>query len=211
MPQRKRFDRVLYYYPIIHAQTELGTLGDISRQIIKDKIGQEFLVERMARINQLWEQIGKSANELTIDYQRTRIYQDGLPICGYEDNIVSDLAKQGSINHQIILDLQKKGSTLMGTESPDLLLNEYHLMKEMLLDGNTSKGTTDQNKFREKQALLLHQRDEFIANRINETLCQGESGILFLGVLHAIEAQLNKGIHVIHPIDLRSTTNERII
>jgi len=71
-----------------------------------------------------------------------------------------------------------------------------------LLGERESKEKFDLNKFKAAQELLLHKRDEFIAKRINETLRKKEIGILFLGVLHTIEAQLNKDIHVIHPIDI---------
>lgn len=208
MPRQPRIDRVLFYYPIIHAQTDLGTLGDISHQIIKDKIGQESLVERIGKIDQLWERIRKSVNELGIDYKKTRIYQDGLPVCGYEDNIVTDLANNGSINHQIILELQNKGSMLMGTECSELLLEEYNLIKMLLLDGNTSGSMSDPDKLKQAQTLLLHQRDKYVASRINETLCKGESGILFVGLLHKIEKWLDKDIHVIHPIEMQLSTKK---
>lgn len=203
MPHRRTlFERVLYYYPVIHAQSDLGTLGDVSHQIIRDKIGEESLAERITKINKLWEKIRKSVTELDIDYKKARIYQDGLPICNYADKIVNDLASSGSINHQIILELQEKGSVLMGTECPDFLLDEYYLIKEALLGEQESKEKFDLNKFKADQDLLLHKRDEFIANRINDTLNKKETGILFLGVLHTIEALLDKDIHVIHPIDI---------
>lgn len=202
MPRQPRIDRVLFYYPIIHAQADLGTLGDISHQIIKDKIGQESLVDRIGKIDQLWEMIRQSVNELGIDYKKTRIYQDGLPVCGYEDKIVNDLANKGSINHQIILELLNKGSQLMGTECSDLLLEEYNLIKVLLLDGNTSGRMSDPDKLKQAQTLLLHQRDKYIASRINETLSKGESGILFLGLLHNIDRWLDKDIRIIHPIEM---------
>lgn len=208
MTHPKQSERILYYYPVIHAQTELGTLGDVSYQIIRDKIGQKSFSDRITKINKLWEKIRKSVNELDIDYKKARIYQDGLPICGYENTIVNDLAKSGSINHQILNELQEKGSILMGTESPNLLVDEYYLIKEAFLGSTESKRTPDLDNLKEAQELLLNKRDKFIANRINETLSKKETGIVFLGVLHTIEAQLNKDIHVIHPIELRSLMDE---
>ena len=47
---------------------------------------------------------------------------------------------------------------------------------------------------------LLNQRDEYIAQRIDETLKDNEMGILFLGLMHAIETRLAKDIFVIQPL-----------
>jgi hypothetical protein len=49
-------------------------------------------------------------------------------------------------------------------------------------------------------AALLAQRDQFIARRINDTLKAGETGILFLGLLHAVERYLDRDIRVIRPL-----------
>jgi hypothetical protein len=54
-----------------------------------------------------------------------------------------------------------------------------------------------------RQALseaLLKRRDEFMAQRINETLQDGETGILFLGMLHSLERYLAWDIGVIYPL-----------
>ena len=91
----------------------------------------------------------------------------------------------------------------MGTECSELLLEEYNLIKVLLLDGKTQGAMTSPERLKQAQALLLHQRDKYIAPRINETLCQGESGILFLGLLHKLEEWLDKDIHVIHPIEMQ--------
>jgi hypothetical protein len=44
---------------------------------------------------------------------------------------------------------------------------------------------------------LLKKRDRFIARRINSTLRPGETGILFLGMLHSLAALLDEDIRVI--------------
>ena len=43
---------------------------------------------------------------------------------------------------------------------------------------------------------LLKQRDEFIAGRINETLAEGETGILFIGAYHDVVHRLAPDIRV---------------
>jgi hypothetical protein len=48
-------------------------------------------------------------------------------------------------------------------------------------------------------ATILKRRDRFIANRIDVTLKPGESGILFLGLVHNLEPHLPSDIRVVHP------------
>ena len=43
---------------------------------------------------------------------------------------------------------------------------------------------------------LLERRDRAIAQRIDQTLAQGETGLVFLGLLHAIGRFLPPDIHV---------------
>jgi hypothetical protein len=48
---------------------------------------------------------------------------------------------------------------------------------------------------------LLKRRDQFIADRINDTLCPGETGILFLGMLHSLRHLLDEQIKVVYPVN----------
>jgi len=47
---------------------------------------------------------------------------------------------------------------------------------------------------------LLQRRDQYIARRINETLRGGETGLLFLGLLHSIRPWLDEDVQVIYPL-----------
>lgn len=49
---------------------------------------------------------------------------------------------------------------------------------------------------------LLNKRDKFIAKRINETLNQGERGIIFIGAYHNIKKRLPKDIRIIEIKDI---------
>ena len=68
----------------------------------------------------------------------------------------------------------------MGTESLELLLDEYESVKKMLNSGESSRKKGQQTS---DSSDLLERRDKFIAQRINETLGPGEVGIIFLGML----------------------------
>jgi hypothetical protein len=47
---------------------------------------------------------------------------------------------------------------------------------------------------------LLQRRDQFIGQRIHETLKNGETGILFLGMLHQLEQYLAPNVKVTYPL-----------
>ena len=46
---------------------------------------------------------------LHLDFTPRRLYQDGLPRCGQEEAIVRNLAREGSVNHMLLLDLMARG------------------------------------------------------------------------------------------------------
>ena len=50
--------------------------------------------------------------------------------------------------------------------------------------------------YQKMSAELLSGRDQFVANQINVTLKEGETGIAFFGAAHAILDKLNKEIKV---------------
>ena len=71
----------------------------------------------------------------------------------------------------------------MGTESGDLLVQEYQLAKQSLTPARSSRAAGVAATRRTFGDALLQRRDQFIAQRINDTLKPGETGILFLGIL----------------------------
>jgi Na+/phosphate symporter len=123
-----------------------------------------------------------------------------LPVCSREIEIVTELAKAGSRNHQILLRLLEKGATIMGTESSELLVEEYELVKQILATGDTSSIVRMANNQKALSESVLRRRDQCIADRINKTLRAGETGIIFLGLLHALGRWLDKDIQVIYPV-----------
>jgi hypothetical protein len=111
-------------------------------------------------------------------------------------DIVRDVAAQGSQNHRIVLSLVARGATLEGTEDVQLLLKEYQYIQAI---NNELEPTEKQKKAQSlsaKRKWLLRQRDRFIAQRIDETLKEGETGVLFAGMAHQIDKYLPKDINV---------------
>jgi hypothetical protein len=196
----RHFLRKLVYIPIVHTQTDMGELGKSVRNTYLQKANRAALKRKTNVIERLWADIETALEQLNLEYGHVLIYQDGLPICGKEIDIVKDLANSGSRNHQLLLSLVSKGARLMGTESPELLLSEYELCSKILASGDSSQVAEMEMRQETKASLLLKKRDEFIARRINNTLTTDMIGILFLGILHRPMPFLDKDIEVIYPI-----------
>ena len=192
--------RLLFHIPIIHSQAEMGSFSPTIQAMMVRKLGTKGWERNVSLIDGIWTQIEQAIDGWALDYKKVRLYQDGLPVCGRELEIVSDLAKAGSRNHRLLLRLKQRGATLMGTESAGLLVQEYHLIKQTLPAGGPAAVARREARRQESSGSLLRRRDQAIAERINQTLCRGEIGLLFLGMLHSLEGLLAKDIQVTHPL-----------
>jgi len=123
-----------------------------------------------------------------------RIYQDGLPVCGFEEKIVRELGEAGSYNHQLIMELIEQGATLEGTEDPQLLMQEYEMQKQNM-ESQAAPDQPCEERIRQAEH-LLKARDAAIAKRIDATLKPGETGLVFLGALHRLDALSSRNIQV---------------
>ena len=192
--------RVLIHIPIIHTQADMGALARSVRRVTVQKLGRQAWKGHVEAIGQMWEEIRRTVEGWELPWENVRLYQDGLPRCGREAEIVADLASAGSPNHQLLLSLMKKGATLMGTESPDLLLEEYRLVQEVLAAKDPEEAARIEARHGARSRSLLARRDAYIARRVNESLRPGETGLLFLGMLHSLDSRLAKDIRVTYPI-----------
>ena len=190
------FSRTLIHIPIVHSPVDMGGMAEPIRKIKIGKLGRQGWMSSVATIEQIWKETHRRVEQLDLPYPRVRVYQDGLPVCGHEVEIVSDLARAGSQNHQLILHLMENGAVLTGTESAEILLEEYSLAKKYLASKTDEEARAIEEDHRRVSDDLLRRRDGFIANRINETLRVGETGILFLGVLHDLGDRLAPDIRV---------------
>jgi len=197
--ERERF-RALIHLPIIHTQADMGALSGAIKELTIQKLGQQGWERNVHLIDQIWTRIEEAIDSWALPYSRVRLYQDGLPVCGRELEIVTELAKAGSRNHRLLLRLKEKGATLMGTESADLLVREYKMVKASLAAGDSPKAARLEARHKPLSEALLKARDQAIAERINHTLGPGETGLLFLGMLHAVRDWLAKDIRVTQPV-----------
>jgi len=196
LPEPKSSARTLIYIPIIHTQADMGALSEQVKKASLKKMGRVGWKRKISRIDKFWMEVEKIIAELKLPWNRVRIYQDGLPVSGRESEIVTELAKSGSRNHALLLRLIDEGATITGTESLELLLEEYDHVKKTLR--KELKGLVRPAK--SVSASILTRRDKFIGKRINETLLPGEVGMVFLGMLHSLEPWLDRDIQLVYPI-----------
>lgn len=187
--------RTLILIPIIHTEQDMGSLRDQFEQEYVARYGHEKWTEHLKSIDEVWSGIRRMMAELKLPYASVRLYQDGLPQCNKEADIVKDVAARGSKNHQILVELMEQGARLMGTENPQLLLQEYQFLQGAL---GGKQNPDQESEQKEQSRKLLSERDRFIAGRINATLSSGEIGLLFLGMAHSVEPLLDADILVRH-------------
>jgi len=194
--------RTLIYFPVINnTQADTANLRESIWQMTLQKLGKNDGKLKANLIDELWFHIERSVDYWPLSYEKVRLYQDGLPVSRRKAKIVTEMAKAGSLNHRLLLRLMERGATIMGTESPELLIREYELVKQTLCGSDTmqtAKAVAYQNALSEA---LLKRRGQYIADRINSSLHIGETGILFLGLVHFLGNWLDKDIQVIYPIN----------
>lgn len=176
--------RKLIYARIVHTSQDMGSLMEKVKKAYIDKYGEQQWDQHLKEVDNLWSKTVEKTRALKLDYSKLRVYQDGMPVCDREAEIVNKLAAAGNTNHQLLQELIEKGATIMGTEDPALLIME----RDRLINSTDEK--------RQLYDDLMEQRDEYIAQRIAATLNDGETGILFMGALHRIVDKLPKDIEV---------------
>jgi hypothetical protein len=182
--------RKLIYVPIVHSEADFGSFTHNLRKRYIDRFGLSVWRQRIKGIDALWQEIRTKVMALEIDFDKLKVYQDGLPVCGRELEIVQDLARQGSRNYQLLVELAERGATIMGTEDAQLLVEEYLRLRNGLdRDSEAGDRVTPGEE-------LLHRRDLYIAKRIRETLRKGETGILFIGLLHKVDEKLSQDAEI---------------
>jgi len=182
--------RRLIYVPIVHSEADFGSLTHSLRKRYIDRFGLSGWRERIRGIDALWQEIRSRVLALEIDFHKLQVYQDGLPVCGRKLEIVRDLAQQGSKNHRLLVELAERGAAIMGTEDAQLLVEEYLRLRDGLEgDGGTAERASSAED-------TLSRRDLYIAKRITETLGEGETGLLFIGLLHRVDEKLNQDMEI---------------
>ena len=182
------YNRQLIHVPILHCPADMGTLREGLEDAYVKQFGRRCWEEHVVLIEKFWQTVRTELDELDLNYHCVDLYQDGLPVCGKELQIAEETAAKGSENYQLLMELVAKGATLVGTEDPKLLLQEYRNLQA----GLASKLGKDHSAIATSagSAEILTKRDAYIGQRIGKTLMPGRTGILFLGMMHKVDLHL---------------------
>jgi hypothetical protein len=166
----------------------MGSMAEGLAEAIIDRLGRRHWDEYLALLDSFWQTVRAELEGSGLDYQQVDLYQDGLPVCGKEIELVEEAAAAGSENHRLLLDLAARGATLRGTEDSRLLLEEYRDVRAALSGGARARPpqTASAPEYRRRLAL----RDAYIGKRIGESLAPGRTGVLFIGMMHNVEPHL---------------------
>ena len=188
--------RTLIYVPIIHTGADLGSLAkDITKRGIAD-LGKEFWEEHRKTVDGFWDAIARYFD--SEDVHEAKIYQDGMVGEGeIGEKIVEEGVKQGSKNYELISKLLKRGAILVKTEDFVLVKREFDRIRKITQAKNLMEKLFSFTEYKLTKNKLLNKRDKFIARRIDETLNQDETGIIFIGAFHNIKERLPKDVRTI--------------
>jgi len=94
--------RTLLHFPVVHSQKDMGGFSEAIRKVTLQQLGEKVWRRKINLVERFWEEIGKTIDGLALPYEKTLLYQDGLPVCGREREIVFELARKGSPNHRLL-------------------------------------------------------------------------------------------------------------
>lgn len=183
--EEKSNRRLLIKIPILHTKEDMGSLGH--RLVAQGGYHTQA--------NDYWRKIASKVKNLPYDLSKSKVYQDGLPDTQPElvERIVGEVESQ---NYELLRWLKDQGATIVGTESPDLIEEEYEHLKAIFEVTNEEEKLEARKRYQERAETLLSARDAYIAQKIDITLKKGELGILFLGAAHKIDRFLPKTLVV---------------
>lgn len=187
--------RKLVYVPIIHMESDLGGAAPAIGQSSASLLGEKRWARHKATISAFWQRVADYLSH--IEAANLKIYQDGLLAGGdLGRRIVEEGARRGSKNYEIILDLMKRGAEIRTTEDATLLKEEYEHISRLTQAKSPAQRTRAYIEYESHKDRLTSERDRFAARTINETLAEGEVGILFMGAYHDIISHLAPDIVV---------------
>ncbi len=187
--------RELYVVPVIHTSADLGTLAPAINSGSRERLGEDVWLKHKETVTGFWNAVAGFIGSLPV--VRFKVYQDGLVADGELGmRIVEQGVKDGSKNYEIISELIEKGAELVKTEDLALVRREYDLLTKVVKANSTAARVSAAMEFRSTAKELLYRRDTFIAQRIGDTLHNGETGVLFIGAYHDVVLRLPHDILV---------------
>ena len=187
--------RTLIYVPVIHTSADLGSLAkDVTKRGIAD-LGEDVWRQHQRTVEGFWDAI--SDYFISVDVSGMKVYQDGMVAEGdVGEKIVEEGVKSGSRNYELVARLLKRGAILVKTEDFNLVKEE----RDKLLKITQAKTKLEKLfgfiRYKLTKNTLLNKRDRFIAQRIDESLPEDQTGILFIGAYHNINPKLPRDIQI---------------
>jgi len=196
--------RKLMCVRIVHSQVDLGSVAERLGAVGRERLSAEAWGKHQEEVAAFWQRLRADVMERVerelagAGWGKLRIYQDGMPAGGETARrIVDDVADKGSLNYQMLRELLERGARLEKTEHVGLLREEYRLIREIVAAPGPAERAHAQQTYRRRSEALLARRDCFIARRIDETLREGEVGLLFIGASHRVRSYLPGDIKTI--------------
>ena len=207
--------RKLYLIPIIHMSADMGSMASTLDDTANARLSPELWQKHKDIVSVFWDSIGRFLDSQNVN--GFKVYQDGLIADGEEGRIiVREGLSQGSKNYEIVGRLLERGAVLVKTEALSLVKQEYSYITKMTRSRSLKEREVAALRYKTARGRLLKQRDEFIAGRINETLAEGETGILFIGAYHDVMHRLAPDIRMVQVKEVarvrdyhKSLTNKR--
>ena len=187
--------RTIIYVPIIHTSADLGSLAkDVTKRGIAD-LGEDVWKEHQKTVEGFWDVI--TDYFASVDVTGMKIYQDGMVAEGeIGEKIVGEGLNLGSRNYQLVSKLLKRGAFLVKTEDFNLVKKERDRLLKITQAKTTAEKLFGFIKYKLTKNMLLNKRDEFITQRIDETLNEDQTGIIFIGAYHNIRPKLPRDIQI---------------
>ncbi len=96
----------------------------------------------------------------------------------------------------LLLELIQRGAILVRTEDLKLVKQERNGLLAITQAKSKTQALISITQYRSIKDSLLNRRDSFIAKRIEETLHEGEQGIIFIGAYHNVKDKLPADIRI---------------
>jgi len=189
--------RRLMLIPIVHSEKEMGSLKSDISEMIDRKFGKEKRDQHRKDVALFWDNLRTIIKAVlaNLDGALIRIYQDGIPIGGeIGTKLIAMGARDGIPNHQIVLSIIEHGGVLEKTENPALLKEEYEIIKAVVNAKTDAEREAASEKHKHRLYELTIERDKYIAQRIGESLKDGQYGMLFIGATHDVVRYLDPTI-----------------
>lgn len=85
--------RTLIVISIILTEQDMGSLLEQTKQAYVSRYGHQKWIDHLKSIDEVWTGIRQMITALELPYSSVRLYQDGLPVCGREEDIVKDVVE----------------------------------------------------------------------------------------------------------------------